>query len=609
MKQTLPIVLLTGLLTTVGNNHAAAQTGSNVLLVINDTSSVSNTIGEYYMRKRNVPPANVCHITVKVDETIQRGEYDRLIQQPIAKCITSGALHDRVLYIVLTKGVPLRIDGTGGRDGSIASVDSELTLLYRRQTGIAAAVQGTVPNPYFAGSAPANTVSKPFTHEVADIYLVTRLDGYTVEDVIGLIDRASAPSKDGRILLDERSSWRAAGNSWLKAAAESLTAMGFGDRVELDDTAKVLKDETNVLGYCSWGSNDPAIRTRHLNLKFVPGAIASMFVSTDARTFQEPAAGWNVGDPTKLNASTWGSHQSLTGDLIREGVTGVAGHVAEPYLDATIRPDLLMPAYLSGANLAEAFYQAMPYLSWQTVVIGDPLTAPFRARSLAADEIDKGLDKATELPLVFSGRRIKVAEGMKVNREATTAFLRYETRLARGDAAGARRALEEAIAAEPRFITAHEVLGMSAQTDGELDEAAKHYKAAIALNANAVVSLNNLAYLLAVDRNAPREALPLAERANAIAKNQPVLLDTLGWIHHLLGNDAEASRLLYPAAAAAPTSAEIHWHTAVVAAALQDLARAATELDIALKLEPKLAEREDLRKLRERVASKAPARD
>ena len=42
---------------------------------------------------------------------------------------------DRILYIVLTKGLPLRIDGTAGRQGTVSSVDSELTLLYRKMTG------------------------------------------------------------------------------------------------------------------------------------------------------------------------------------------------------------------------------------------------------------------------------------------------------------------------------------------------------------------------------------------------------------------------------------------------------------------------------------------
>jgi uncharacterized protein (TIGR03790 family) len=98
-----------------------------------------------------------------------------------------------------------------------------------------------------------------------------------------------------------------------------------------------------VLGYYSWGSNDPAIRTRHLDMAFLPGALAGMFVSTDGRTFKEPPASWVPSDDAR-NGVFGGSHQSLTADLIREGVTGASGHVDEPYLDATIRPDILFPA-------------------------------------------------------------------------------------------------------------------------------------------------------------------------------------------------------------------------------------------------------------------------
>jgi len=46
--------------------------------------------------------------------------------------LTGNFAQDRILYIVLTKGIPLRVNGTSGQDGTIASVDSELTLLYRK---------------------------------------------------------------------------------------------------------------------------------------------------------------------------------------------------------------------------------------------------------------------------------------------------------------------------------------------------------------------------------------------------------------------------------------------------------------------------------------------
>ena len=111
-----------------------------------------------------------------------------------------------------------------------------------------------------------------------------------------------------------------------------------------------------------------------------------MFVSNDARTFAEPPATWIPSGPNG-GPNFGGSWQSLAGDLIRDGVTGVAGHVSEPYLDATIRPQVLFPVYLGGFNLAESFYAAMPFLSWQTIVVGDPLCAPFRAKAIPADQL------------------------------------------------------------------------------------------------------------------------------------------------------------------------------------------------------------------------------
>jgi len=586
-----------------GNNYAAAQSSANVLVVQNDASPASKTVAEYYMQKRAVPAENLCHISVKPEETIARQEFDVRIQTVLAQCIASTSSHDRILYIVLTKGVPLRIAGTDGRQGTVASVDSELTLLYRRMTGVRIALPGPVQNPYFAGSDSATP--KPLAHEDQDIYLVTRLDGYTVEDAIGLIDRGSAPSKSGRILLDGRSSWQDKGNVWLKATADKLTSHGLvADRVEYDDTAKVLSHETEVLGYYSWGSNDPAIRIRHFDLKFEPGAIGAMFVSSDARTMNEPPPTWTLGDWDKRDTYYAGSPQSLTGDLIRDGITGAAGHVAEPYLDATIRPDLLFPAYLSGANLAEAFYQAMPYLSWQTVVFGDPLCAPFRTTNLTAESIDKGLDPQTELPGYFSARRLKAASQSQIKREALVAILKAEARAARKDLVGVREALEAAVAITPQLTTAHMTLAVGYQRDGMLDQAIAHYRAVLSYAPDDAVVLNNLAFLLAVDRHAPEEAHPLALHAVSAGRNNPVMVDTLAWIEHLLGRDAEAVRLLGPAVTAAPNIAEIRWHAAIAFAGVDNLTRAASELDAAVKLDPKLADREETKKLRQRLGGK-----
>src|SRR4030095_14049690 len=133
-------------------------------------------------------------------------------------------------YIVLTKGVPLRVPGTDGRDGTVASVDSELTVLYRKLLGLNVALAGRVSNPYFLGDRPIPD-AQPFTRFIGDIYLVTRLDGFTLADVVKLIDRGMAPVPDGKIVLDEKVTGTEAADRWLQQAGDRLRQAGAGDRV------------------------------------------------------------------------------------------------------------------------------------------------------------------------------------------------------------------------------------------------------------------------------------------------------------------------------------------------------------------------------------------
>jgi uncharacterized protein (TIGR03790 family) len=100
------------------------------------------------------------------------------------------------------------------------------------------------------------------------------------------------------------------------------------------------------------------------------------YVSTNGRTFVRPPDTWELGGSwTVVDRLTWyaGSPQSLSADYIREGATGASGHVYEPYLHLNPRPDILLPAYFRGRTLAESYYLSIPGLSWQNIVLGDPL--------------------------------------------------------------------------------------------------------------------------------------------------------------------------------------------------------------------------------------------
>jgi tetratricopeptide (TPR) repeat protein len=320
-----------------------------------------------------------------------------------------------------------------------------------------------------------------------------------------------------------------------------------------------------------------------------------MFVSTDGRTFREPNPNWK---PAVAGSSTGG--QSLVGDLIREGITGVVGHVAEPFLDAIVRPQILFPAYLSGFNLAESFYLSMPFLSWQDIVVGDPLCAPFQSAPVAQEQLYRGLDQATSLPALFAERRLTQwkASAPGLNAEGLTLDLRGWSLLAQGKPdTEVDAVLERATLLEPKLVASQLRLAAAAEKRMDVDEAIERYRAVLTAEPRNLFALNNLAFSLADKKGQAKEALPLAERAYRLAGPAASVADTLGWVHFKLGDTAQALPLLDRAAKDAPGNVDILVHAAAAHAASGNIVQARRYVDAALKADPKAAERPDVKAL------------
>jgi uncharacterized protein (TIGR03790 family) len=348
-----------------GYSALYAQDGQNVLLVVNRADKLSRRIADYYIPKRGIPLKNVCKLDIlEEDEEISWETYVEEVERPIARCLTKAGLREQVLYIVTTMGVPLKVTGPGeGIATEFCAVDSELSLLYSKMKGKSFSRAGPISNPFYRQK------DQPFTHERFPIYLVTRLAGYDFDDVKGIVDRSLDARNQGKFVFDLKSSDDAEGNNWLRTAALALPK----ERVVMEESEKVLTGEKDVIGYAGWGSNDPNRHQRNLGFQWLPGALVIEYVSTDGRTFRRPPPDWTIG--TWKGVAGWfdGSPQTLTADYIHEGATGCSGHVYEPFLELNPRPDLLFPAYFHGRNLAESYYLSMPGLSWQNIVVGDPL--------------------------------------------------------------------------------------------------------------------------------------------------------------------------------------------------------------------------------------------
>ena len=106
------------------------QSPDSVLIVVNQSSALSRQIGEYYAQRRHIPASNICRLNASTNEEISRSDFDDQISRPIQNYLRGHNLTEKMLYIVTTAGVPLKIRGNLGMSGEAASVDSELTLLY-----------------------------------------------------------------------------------------------------------------------------------------------------------------------------------------------------------------------------------------------------------------------------------------------------------------------------------------------------------------------------------------------------------------------------------------------------------------------------------------------
>jgi protein TonB len=380
---------------------AVSSSYASVLLVINDSSPDSVTIGNYYASARNI--THICHIRTADTETISRGAFESEILKPVAFYLRSHSLQDDILYIVTTRGVPMIVDGD--------SVDSKLALVYQYLLTGNISYQVRIENPYFA----TGDNFRPFTRKDFDIYLVTRLIS------LDLVDQALVAESGGDFYFDLASPQQSTESDWVQQAAAILKKAGLKATVE--NTAKVLDNLEMVQGFLVQRAADAPL------IKWKPGAIATMLDK-------------NAGQ------SVW--------SYVKSGVTGFGSYVGDPLPDGYFRPQILFPAYISGRNLAEAFYASSRYLGARNVVIGDPLVSPYAKAPAAAPAA--AIDKETGLPEIFSQRRMSwLMQKYSTSREAVLLLLKAEAAEGKGDRDAALSLVGQSLEQDPYIAESAEL--------------------------------------------------------------------------------------------------------------------------------------------------------
>lgn len=144
-------------------------------------------------------------------------------------------------------------------------------------------------------------------------------------------------------------------------------------------------------------------------------------------------------------------------------------------------------------------------------------------------------------------------------------------------------------------VGAHTVVGMLMQASNRRQEAKERYQKVLALDANAAVAANNLAWMQVEDGENLDVALQLAQTASARLPESAEVSDTLGLVYIKKGLYPQAIDALKVSVERAPKTAAYHYRLGVAYAKAGDAALARQSLDRALKLDPNFSDAADAR--------------
>lgn len=473
-----------------------ASDADRLLLVVNENSPDSVSAGEYYSAVRGIPPEQICRIETATSPGIERREFERTVFQPLAECLASRRMQDRILFIVTTPGIPLWVSGESGPAGDLASVDSELAWLYRWMVGERPSLLGKLPSSFFHRSP--TEPFQPFTREQHGLFLVSRL-GLDESQARALTDRGRHPGVPGRVRLDRSAALGRLHQEWFNTAVSRLREQDVVGEIVVGGESGA--PELPLSGFLLKPPPEPGVlRSR---VRWSPGAVAVLYGDSWSSLHCQTLA--------RETESEQPCPPDAVGALLEEGVSLIF-QVGDPGQDGYPRPQILYPALFSGRNLAEAAYSSSRYVSWRMVVVGDPLMRTSDSSSQRAPWVDR-IDGATELPEIFSQRREDfLIRKSGTDRETVMLFMRAEAEARMERIPDAVRFLEEALRRSPNLTDAIWLKAELQERTSRFDDAYQTYAQLLESTPGAALALHRKMAVLALRQlEDPARAQPHAQ--------------------------------------------------------------------------------------------------
>lgn len=346
--------------------------GENLVLIVDPLNAESMYVANYYRRARNVPDANIVHMTPGASN------YPAFVSfnlEALEAAIARRGIDDQADYIVVMPGAPFFVNAPGLVTDACSPVTRfSITGAYTTAFIAPDVLDGAGSNmtnryargtydPYRFDSQTAYLGGLPSNDSAARRYYLGAMLGYTGErgntlaEVLANIDRSVAVDFTrpvGTFYFMETNDAARSGprdNAYPTAVA-NLIALGGQASHELRWLPQNEHDCQGILT----GMAAPDLPNGSFTV--LPGAYCDHLTSW--------AATFDIADQTKVSA--W----------IAKGATASWGAVEEPCNYAGKFPHARMQVYYyKGASMGESVFRAAGFVPFQGLLYGDPICRPF----------------------------------------------------------------------------------------------------------------------------------------------------------------------------------------------------------------------------------------
>ncbi|MGJ8656109.1 MAG: TIGR03790 family protein [Akkermansiaceae bacterium] len=379
MKYLIFTILLLSQLFVVAAKQSISR--SSVAVIYNSTMPESKELAEFYASKRSIPLDNLIGLPLSKSGKISRKEYIDTLEKPLRAHFTDKewwrlqftndgvqlATRNKIEVMVCMYGVPYGVNNeanlvlpegvasTALTKQNCASVDSELAVLSMHDIP----TYQPLSNKYFKKDSNFVEANTPF------YMLVGRIDADSVATCKRMINDAIETEKTGLwgmayLDLARKGAGYRIGDDWINEIEKKNWKLGIPTTIDKNKdtylTNYPMKDVAMYFGWYTGSVNGPFINP---DFTFRKGAVAVHLHSFSAQELRDPNRFW-------------------VGPLVAKGAAATVGNVYEPYLGGTHHFDILHDRLTKGYTLIESAYMSIPLLSWQNVVIGDPLYQPYK---------------------------------------------------------------------------------------------------------------------------------------------------------------------------------------------------------------------------------------